>query len=100
LTNNYLTLSNIPNSEGSEYIRHIRVLHPANDVATVEEYEGRQAEESEDEHDYGPVLDELEIDHDTWTILGEVRFPKVCHATIVACPTPTDFVPLELQIAG
>jgi hypothetical protein len=100
LTNNHLTLAYIPDSERSEYISHVRVLHPAYDVTTVEEYEGRQAEEREEEHDSGPVLDELEIDYDTRTILGEIRFPKLSHATVVPCLTPTYFVTLELQIAS
>jgi hypothetical protein len=98
LTNNRLTLAYIPESERRENISHVRVLHSAYDVAAVVEYEGRQAEECEDEHYCGPVFDELEINHDTWTILGEVRFPKLSHTAIVASLTPTDFVPLELQI--
>jgi hypothetical protein len=98
LTNNTLTLANIPESECCENIGHVRVLHSANDVTAVVEYKGRQAEEREEKHDCCPVLDELEIDHDTWTILGEVRFPKLSHTAIVACLTPTDFEPLELQI--
>jgi hypothetical protein len=100
LTKNPLTLAYIPDCERREYISHVRVLHPANDVATVEEYERRQAKDRQEEHDSCPVLDELEIDHDTRTILGEVRFPKSTHATVVACLTPTYFVPLELQIAS
>jgi hypothetical protein len=98
LTNNPLTLANIPESESRENIGHVRVLHSANNVAAVVEYEGRQAEEREEEHDCGPVFDELEIDHYAWTILGEVRFPKLSHTAIVACLTSTDFMPLELQI--
>ena len=100
MTNYNLTLAYIPDSERSEYISHVRVLHPANDVTTVEEYEGRQAEEREEKHYGGPVFDKLEIDYDTRTILGEVRFPKLSHATVVPCLTPTYFVTLELQIAS
>ena len=98
MTNNPLTLAYIPESECRENICHVRVLHPAYDIAAVVEYKRRQAEEREEEHDCGPVLYELEIDHDTWTILSEVRFPKLSHTAIVAYLTPTDFVPLEFKI--
>lgn len=98
MTNNHLTLAYIPESERRENISHVRVLHSAYDIAAEVEYEGRQAEQREQEHNCCPVLDELEIDHYAWAILGEVRFPKLSHTAIVACLTPTDFVPLELQI--
>ena len=98
MTNNHLTLAYIPESERRENISHVRVLHSAYDVAAVVEYEGRQAEEREEEHNCCPVLDKLEIDHYARTILGEVRFSKLSHTAIVASLTPTDFVPLELKI--